>query len=285
MSQPILALFLYLVLVLEGGNGSFFKPLTCRLESTAKKICGGEAEIFYPHQCLLKGCCYKNNSCYFHVLDVDKQRRNAGILGGILIIMTITMCIFFCWKFKELQRKEKMSRTSRGGSEMADYLVKLLDEESEADDYKGHELLDSWAQGSYSPEPGGGKGGLAEQQWSPELGSEASPEPMQPVEPEPPKPEAAPAAGTSAPSEPPPPPAPAPPPSEAAPPPPPPEGAPPPPPPPSGEPAPAPPPAPPSGDSGGAPPPPPPPPPGEPPPAPPPPPPAEPPPAPPPPPS
>ncbi|XP_061445531.1 protein TsetseEP-like isoform X2 [Rhineura floridana] len=267
MSQPGPALFLCLLLVLEGTSGNFFKPLTCHQDSSVKKKCGGEAESFYPHQCQQKKCCYHNHTCYYHVIDGARQRRNAGILGGTSVIVVIfSMCLYFSWKFKEFQKKEKEFDRPRSEGEIAGYLVRLLDEGSEPDEDRGHESLDvrdPWMQGNFSQQPDWilesreQQGGMDQRQWSPEM----SPEPMKQVEtmmpvamPEPapaPVPEPPPAlppvpAPAPAPSpEPPPAPAPVPPPPPEPPPPPPPEPPPPPPPEPPPAPPPEPPPAPP----------------------------------------
>ncbi|XP_042329721.1 basic proline-rich protein-like [Sceloporus undulatus] len=175
MSQPSLGLLLCLVLVIEGTTGSFFKPLTCRQDIAERKKCGAEAEKFYPNECLKKKCCYRNNTCYHHVIDGPRQRRNAGIIGGTSVIFFIlSVCLFYRCKLKELQRKERESETLRSEGETADYLVKLLDEESEPDHYRRPESLDlgySWAPGrpGWSPDT----------MYSPGMSPQQSPGPME----------------------------------------------------------------------------------------------------------
>ncbi|XP_053122328.1 uncharacterized protein LOC128332085 [Hemicordylus capensis] len=171
-----------------GTSGSFFKPLTCRQDASQQQTCGEEAESFYPHQCELKKCCYRNHTCYHHVIDAAKQRQNAGILGGITVaVVLIGMCVFFSWKFKEVQRKERESEAPRSEGEMADYLVRLLDEESEVEEEQQPPMqrdMDSWpprkgsvAPPDWSPERPGIMRGAGPPMWSPE----ESPEPLQPV--------------------------------------------------------------------------------------------------------
>lgn len=51
--------------------------LACNQDPFNRKTCGGEAERFYPNQCLKKECCYRNQTCYYHVID-GKTRSFVG---------------------------------------------------------------------------------------------------------------------------------------------------------------------------------------------------------------
>ncbi|KAJ6653289.1 hypothetical protein lerEdw1_009378, partial [Lerista edwardsae] len=69
--------------------------LACHQDPSEQVTCGGEAESFYPHQCELLKCCYRNHTCYHLAIDAGRQHRNAGILGGIIVTAVILSIGFF----------------------------------------------------------------------------------------------------------------------------------------------------------------------------------------------
>ncbi|XP_060110967.1 circumsporozoite protein-like [Heteronotia binoei] len=189
----------------------------CDQDPSHRHNCGGEAEKFYPHQCLQKKCCYMNHTCYHHIIDGGIQRRNAGILGGTCVVVIIfCACLFYGCKFREFQRKERLSEGPASEGNIDDYLVRLLDDESMAgsEPQEGTVSLqedDSWTQRraskqvAWSPEPVELEELRIQRQWTPEpspeisLGPSPEPPPLSPEPPPPPAPEGPPPPPSDAP--------------------------------------------------------------------------------------
>ncbi|XP_039366850.1 transmembrane protein 190 [Mauremys reevesii] len=140
---PLLCLLLALSVGGAGatGIGSFFRPLTCAQHLSLRRPCGGNPESFYASQCLQRKCCHDNGTCYHRAIDAPRQRRNAGILGGVCVgAAGLFLCICVACRLKGTRAagKEPGEPKSRPDAEVADYLMKLL-EESDQEEEKGME--------------------------------------------------------------------------------------------------------------------------------------------------
>ncbi|CAM5173668.1 unnamed protein product [Eretmochelys imbricata] len=119
------------------GIGSFFRPLTCAQPPSLRKPCGGNPERFYPSQCLERRCCHANGTCYHRATDAPHQRRNAGILGGICVGaagLFLCVCVACRLKGSRAAGKEAGEPKSKSDAELADYLMKLLEESDQEEE-------------------------------------------------------------------------------------------------------------------------------------------------------
>ncbi|CAM4617840.1 unnamed protein product [Lepidochelys kempii] len=136
---PLLCLLLALSVGGAGatGIGSFFRPLTCTQPPSLRKPCGGNPERFYPSQCLERRCCHANGTCYHRATDAPRQRRNAGILGGICVGaagLFLCVCVACRLKGSRAAGKEAGEPKSKSDAELADYLMKLLEESDQEEE-------------------------------------------------------------------------------------------------------------------------------------------------------
>nr|XP_042712140.1 transmembrane protein 190 [Chrysemys picta bellii] len=121
------------------GIGSFFRPLTCTQHPSLRTPCGGNAENFYPSQCLQRKCCHANGTCFHRAIDAPRQRRNAGILGGLCVgAAGLFLCVCVACRLKGTRAagKETGKPKSTSDAEVADYLTKLLEESDQEEEPK-----------------------------------------------------------------------------------------------------------------------------------------------------
>ncbi|XP_044844453.1 transmembrane protein 190 isoform X2 [Mauremys mutica] len=126
---------LCLLLVLSVGGAA------CAQHLSLRRPCGGNPESFYASQCLQRKCCHDNGTCYHRAIDAPRQRRNAGILGGVCVgAAGLFLCVCVACRLKGTRAagKETGEPKSKSDAEVADYLTKLL-EESDQEEEKGME--------------------------------------------------------------------------------------------------------------------------------------------------
>uniref|UniRef100_A0A8C3FBD2 P-type domain-containing protein n=1 Tax=Chrysemys picta bellii TaxID=8478 RepID=A0A8C3FBD2_CHRPI len=59
-------------------------PSACTQHPSLRTPCGGNAENFYPSQCLQRKCCHANGTCFHRAIDGERPQSQPHPLRGAL---------------------------------------------------------------------------------------------------------------------------------------------------------------------------------------------------------